>query len=251
MNLIAKILIFFSTFISMSRDLMWGNWLDTQEKILGSPEIPKLLIKYIPIAAIGIFLISFIVDIISNKRSNRKLILTIRQRFLDRLHKDIFQSNSPNQDDFNRITFFTVKPKWIIFRRQGFEFRFYNPWSDYLIITSRTGKFQKSLTSFKIDGDKKVENNGIAGKSWHQSAKIIREVNLNPSEIQKYCEKTNIAENDFKKLNQQSKFFTAFCVLNSYGNKIGVLVIDTINTHKIDTNAFFSISKSLSTIHED
>lgn len=250
MSFVAKILIFLSTFVSMSKDLMWGAWLDRQDTILGSPLIPKLLNKYIPPLAIILFVLSFLYDFFSSTQSNRKLVASIRQKFLDRLHKDIFPSSAPNIDDFNRITFFTVKSKLILFRRDGVEFKFYKPWCNYLVITSRTGKFQTSLTSFKIDGDKQVKNNGIAGLSWLKPAEIITLSKLNPGKIEDYCRKTNMDVSDFNNLNQKSSFYTAFCVRDNYENKIGVIVFDTINLHKIEQEELYSIAKSLSTINE-
>lgn len=251
MKVIAKIFIFLSTFTAMSKDLLWGEWLSKQKTILNSPDIPIYLNKYIPFIAMSVFIISFVIDTHLSHQTKGKLISSIRKKFLDRLHKDTFQSSSPNKDDFNRITFFTVKPWWCLFRRDGLELRFYIPWYSYLIVTSRTGKFQSSLTSFRINGDKEVKNNGVAGLSWHDPSEIIKVPRLNPEKKDEYCTKSNLLERDFNKLNQKSKYYSAFCVRDSNEKKIGVIVFDTINAHTIQPEEFYSAAKSFSTIHED
>lgn len=250
MKLVANLIVFFTTLVGMSKDLMWGKWLDEQPEILGSEKIPAILNKYIPIVAIILFIIASLHSFYTNSQACQNLIFSIRKRFLDRLHKEIFASNSPNQDIFNRITIFTVKPWWVIVRKSGWKFRLYYPWFDYLVITSRTGAFQNSLTSFRIDGDKKVMDNGIAGQSWLNPAIIVTTPKLNPDKSDEYCAKSNIKLKTFNKLNQKSFYYTAFCVRDTNENKIGVIVFDSINYRKITPAEIYSIAKSFSSIHE-
>jgi len=244
MKVISKILIFLAAITGITKDLFWGEWLQKHESILGSKIIPTLIATHLPWVVVVIFTVSFFIDWYLQSKSSQ---IKDAQRFvINRFHKELFTSNSPNQDDFNRLTFFTVKSRWIFFRMLRWKFEFYSPFSDYLVITNRSGRFQKSLTSFKIDGDSEIPNNGIAGEAWCKPAQTITRKNLNPLNKIEYCQKTRITEKNFNSLNQKSKHYIAFCVFNTDGNKFGVLVADTINKHSITNAQIFEIAKSLS-----
>ncbi len=250
---IAEILNTISVLLGLTKDLIWGEWLKGRTEILGSVPMYKLFINYFPIVIITVFILTYLFKTYKSILQNNLVTTRIFQRILKQFHSDVFNSASSANDDFNRISFFTRKSKWIVFRRVGRKFKFYIPFfKDYLIVSARSGKFQKTLTSFEIDrdGDKEVEDSGIAGMAWHKPSETIIKKNLNPENVKSYCEKTNLSQKDFNKLNSRSKFYTAFCILDTHQNKIGVVVVDSINQHELELTIRKWLAKSLGTIHE-
>lgn len=200
------------------------------ERIFSNETINEFLKNNVGEAIIWISLVSLVVSLVLKffRHNNKKAV----HKILEDSHLDIF-SVKPDKDSNNRITYY--KETFIPLLRPCFfdQFPFIKIQfgiGKYLVISSRTGRFQESITKFKINKDKEEKNYGIAGNAWYLQNEIVKEEGLPPSDGSKstiYAKKTKIKVKDLPKFNVKGTSILGVAIQDVDGKRRGALVIDT------------------------
>jgi len=220
--LVTNLLIFFDGKISK-----WGD-----KDLFESVPLTSFVKNNITEAIVTVCASSFLVNLILKKMNARKHNKTAIDKILEDTHLEVF-GVKPASDPTSRITYY--KPTFIFgirpvtFKNQPF-IKVQFGLGKHLVISSRTGCFQESITKFKIHNDKPIKDNGIAGKAWYQRNQIIREEKLpspDGSRGADYAKKSNINIKKFSDFNVKATSILGLAIQNVEGEREGVLVFDT------------------------
>jgi hypothetical protein len=226
---IDSLLIFFTNLLIFldGKVSRWGD-----QDLLQSKLLTALVKNNITSAIITLSISSFFVNLFVKKFNSRKHNQNAINKILEDTHLETF-GVKPASDGNSRITYY--KPTFIFgarpvfFSRQPF-IKLQFGLGKYLVISTRTGCFQDSITKFKIHEDKQVSDNGIAGKAWYLRNEIIKEEKLPRPEgarASEYAKKSNINLNQFDNFNVKACSILGLAIQDVEGRREGVLVFDT------------------------